>query len=191
MENPLPGEITKALRDLRKGDIDAESRLASLVYDELHRLAKIHMAKERQGHTLQATALVNEAYIQLIEQRQKTWQNRAHFFAVGALLMRRILVDYARAHVAQKRGGDKQKVTLEDVLLAQSVQWDEILAIDQALSRLAEWDPRQSRVVELRFFGGLREDEIAEVLGIGVRTVKRDWNMARAWLRGEVGGTGS
>ena len=144
------------------------------------------MLRERPDHTLQATALVHEAYLRLIDQREVNWQNRAHFFGIAAQLMRRILVDYARGLKAGKRLGARHKISLEDALVISKDRSADLLALDEALSRLAAKDPRQSRIVELRFFSGLSIEETAEVLGISVRTVKRDWNFARAWLYSEL-----
>ena len=177
-----PGEVTNLLIQLRHGNRDAESRLMPLVYTELRRLAGRYMRGERPGHTLQATALVHEAYLRLVGQKDVDWQNRAHFFGVAANLMRRILVDHARTKLAKKRGGDDQRVSLDEAMLVQSKAHPQLLALDEALDRLAKRDPRQARVVDLRYFGGLNDEETAEVLGISVRTVKRDWNVARAWL---------
>jgi RNA polymerase sigma-70 factor (ECF subfamily) len=157
-----------------------------LVYNELRRVARRYLRSERPDHTLQPTALVHEAYIRLLGQREIMWQNRAHFFGVAAQLMRRILVDHARAHQAEKRGGHKQKVPLDEALEYTADKSAELVALDEALDRLAARDPRQARVVELRFFAGLTEQETAELLGISVRTVKRDWDVARAWLYKEI-----
>ena len=176
------GEVTNLLIQLKKGHRDAESRLMPLVYAELRRLAGRYMRGERPGHTLQATALVHEVYLRLVGHEDVDWQNRAHFFGVAANLMRRILVDHARAKQAKKRGGGDQKVSMEEVALVQPEASPQILALDEALERLARRDPRQARIVELRYFAGLTDQEAAEVLGISVRTVKRDWNVARAWL---------
>jgi RNA polymerase sigma factor (TIGR02999 family) len=178
--------ITKLLHDLRAGKKEAESQLIEAVYPQLRRMAGRYIRGERAGHTLQATALVHEAYLQLVGQTSKEWENRAHFFAVAAQLMRRILVDYARQRKAAKRDGGRQRVELTESLALSEARLDEIVAIDEALSRLEEWDARQCRVVELRFFSGLTEEEIAEVLGVAPRTVKRDWNVAKAWLHGEL-----
>ena len=186
----MPGEITELLAQLRAGDTTAESRLAALVYDELYRMAERHMRRERPGHSLQATALVHDAYLRLVQQDQQNWQNRAHFFAVAAKLMRQILIDHARKHRALKRGGPGDKLPLDDVVLISNDRLEEILAVDEALTRLARRDERLARVVELRFFGGLTEDEIAEALEISARTVKRDWAVAKAWLYGELFGGG-
>jgi RNA polymerase sigma factor (TIGR02999 family) len=184
-------EITRLLGELRAGRREAESRLVEAVYPELRRIAARYLKGERPGHTLQATALVNEAYLQLVGQMDKDWQNRSHFFGVAAQLIRRILVDYARQKNAVKRDGGRRRVELTEPLAITRDRLDEIMVIDEALTRLAEWDPRQCRIVELRFFGGLTEDEVAEVLGVAPRTVKRDWNLAKAWLHGELKGTGA
>jgi RNA polymerase sigma factor (TIGR02999 family) len=177
-----PGEVTNLLIQLKNGNRDAQSRLIPLVYAELRRLAAVYMRRERSGHTLQATALVHEAYLRLAGQDGISWQNRAHFFGVAANIMRRILVDHARAKQAKKRGGLDQKVSFDEAVLVQPEAPQQFLALDEALERLAKRDPRESRIVELRFFGGLSDEETAEVLGISVRTVKRDWKVARAWL---------
>jgi len=177
-----PGEVTNLLIELKNGNREAESRLMPLVYGELRRLAGLYMRGERPGHTLQATALVHEAYLRLVGYEDVDWQNRAHFFGVAANLMRRILVDHARAKQAKKRGGGDQKVSLDQAVLVRPEAPEQFLALDEALERLAKRDPRQARIVELRYFGGLSEEETAEVLQISVRTVKRDWSVARAWL---------
>jgi RNA polymerase sigma factor (TIGR02999 family) len=181
-----PGEVTQLLQALRGGDRSAEGKLLDAVYRELHQMAARYMRRERADHTLQPTALIHEAYFRLIDQREKDWQNRAHFYGVAAQVMRRILVDYARTHRTAKRGGAHQKVSLDDAILLSPEQSDEIVALDEALSRLARLDPRQTRVVELRFFGGLSEEETAQLLGVSSRTIKRDWSMAKAWLYGEL-----
>jgi RNA polymerase sigma-70 factor (ECF subfamily) len=181
-------KITQLLHDLRAGKKEAESLLIEAVYPQLRQIAGRYIRGERPGHTLQATALVHEAYLQLVGQADKEWKNRTHFFAVAAQLMRRILVDYARQKKAGKRDGGRRRVELTEGLGITTDRLDEIVAIDEALSRLEEWDPRSCRVVELRFFSGLSETEVAEVLGIAPRTVKRDWNVAKAWLHGELNG---
>jgi RNA polymerase sigma-70 factor, ECF subfamily len=186
MEAPAPGEVTELLAEVRMGNKTAESRLISLIYAELHRIAQRCMCRERPDHTLQATALVNEACIKLLNQ-DIDCQNRPHLLAMAAHSMRCILVDYARARLSLKRGGACQRIDLDNAIFFSDNDIEKTLALDQALSRLAEWDPRQCRVVELRFFGGLTEEEIAEVLGVSVRTVKREWNHARAWLHAEIG----
>jgi RNA polymerase sigma-70 factor (ECF subfamily) len=183
------GNATRFLVDLQNGHSDASSQLIPLVYGELHRLARQQMRHERFDHTLQATALVHEAYLRLVDQPERTWQNRAHFIGVAAQVMRRILVDYARARRAAKREGLLQRVPLEESLLFTEQQSAELVALNDALDRLALIDPRQSRVVELRFFGGLTVDETAEALGLSTKTVNREWSVARAWLHREVGKT--
>jgi RNA polymerase sigma-70 factor, ECF subfamily len=179
-------DVTELLMAWGNGDQDALSRLTPLVYDELHRLAEGYMRREHVGHTLQTTALVNEAYIKLVDSSRVRWQNRAHFFAVAAQLMRRILVDFARNRRYQKRGGDWRQVTLGEGLgVATNVDSD-LVALDEALQELAKLDPRKARVVELRFFGGLSLEETAEALQISTDTVGRDWRAAKAWLKREV-----
>lgn len=180
-----PGEITRLLEELKGGRHDAAGLLVPMVYGELRRMASRYMRWERPDHTLQPTALVHEAYLRLVGQRED-WRNRAHFFGVAAQIMRRILVDHARSHHAEKRGGAMRKVTLDEALVYSEEKSGELLVVDAALTRLEQWDPRQGRIVELRFFGGLTVEETAEVLGISPKTVKRDWSMARAWLRGEI-----
>ena len=183
---PARGEITQLLAELSKGNRHAEAKLVPLVYNELRRLAGRYMRRERSDHTLQPTALVHEAYIRLVEQRGVNWQSRAHFFGVAAELMRRILVDHARSRQAAKRGGMQQRVEIDDPMLATAKESTDLLALDEALARLGELDPRQSRIVELRFFGGMTVEETAEVLSISPKTVKRDWSVARAWLHAEI-----
>lgn len=180
------GEITRLLGELKAGSKSAESRLLEVVYPELRKIAGRYLSGERQAHTLQPTALVNEAYLQLADQMDKDWQNRSHFYAVAAQLMRRILVDYARNKRAAKRDGNRHRVELTDGVAIAGERLDEVIAIDVALGRLAEFDPRRAKVVELRFFGGMTEDEVALVLNVAPRTVKRDWNVAKAWLHGEL-----
>jgi len=187
---PEPGgsdnSITALLAELSAGNRDVESRLIPQVYGELRRLAAHYMRSERGNHTLQPTALVNEAYTRLVQQPQIPWQSRAHFFATASHLMRHILVDHARARRAGKRGGLQRQVTLDDALLPSSERTMDVLILDEALENLAQFDPRQARIVELHFFGGLTFAEIALVLKVTERTVKRDWSMARAWLKGEL-----
>jgi RNA polymerase sigma-70 factor, ECF subfamily len=180
-----PGDITRLLAEIRHGDHEAESRLAELVYGELHRLAKRRMSGERPDHTLQPTVLVNEAFLRLVRSDQTEWTSRNHFFAVAATLMRRILIDHARQVRAIKRGSGG-KISLDTAIAITDENAEELLALDEALTQLAELDPRQSRIVELRFFAGLSEDEIAEVLEISTRTVKRDWKTAKAWLHSQI-----
>jgi RNA polymerase sigma-70 factor, ECF subfamily len=182
-----PREITQLLHAWCGSDKAALDRLIPLIHDELHRLAHRYMARERAGdHTLQTTALVNEAYMRLIDASHVPWQNRAHFFAISANLMRRILVDFARSRGYQKRGGNVVKVEFEDARVPSPGRGADVIALDDALNGLAEFDEREAKVVELRFFGGLSEEETAEVLGISTRTVKRDWAVAKAWLLREM-----
>jgi len=180
--------LTQLLADWCSGDESVPDKLFPLVYQELKRIARRHLRIETPGHTLQATALVNEAYLRLVDQKRVNWQNRAHFYAIAAQTMRRILVDHARGHARLKRGGDACKVSLDEALTVSAGLAAELLALDEALNELAKVDPRRSRVVELRFFGGLSNSEIAEVLKIAPNTVIRDWNMARAWLYHEMSG---
>ena len=175
-------EITQLLQVWSDGDPSAFKKLAPLVYRELHRLAKRHMRQERPGHTLQTTALVNEAFVRMIDWQSVPWQNRAHFFAMSAQLMRRILVDHARRHYRAKRGGRMRPVPLDEAPGVSVDHAQSLLAVDEALKRLASIDARSASVVELRFFGGFSVEEIAASLGIAQRTVKRDWTLARAWL---------
>lgn len=184
-----PGEVTLLLADLRRGDQAALGRLMPLVYDELRRLAGHYMRGERAGHTLQPTAVVHEAYLKLAGQDWAQWQDRAHFIGVAARQMRRILVDYARQHVAAKRGGTPVKVDLDAHANGFSESKSaEILAVDEALERLRNLDPRQAEVLELRYFGGLTVEETAAQLGVSARTVKRDWSVGLLWLRAELAG---
>jgi RNA polymerase sigma-70 factor (ECF subfamily) len=180
------GDVTHLLMGLRAGDREAEGKLVAIVYDEMRRMAARYMRQERADHTLQATALVNEAYLRLIDQRDKDWQNRAHFFGMAAQVMRRVLVDHARTHHTAKRGGDLRKVSLDDALHLSSTRSEQLIALDEALARLAAIDARQARVVELRYFGGLSENEAAAALGVSSRTIKRDWSVAKAWLYSEM-----
>ncbi len=175
-------QVTQLLIDWSRGDAEALEQLMPLVYEELRGLAARAMRRERQGHTLQATALVNEAYLRLIDQNRVEWQNRAHFFGVAAQLMRRITLMHARASKAQKRGGGGPKISFDESLQLSQGQASELIRLDDALAALARVDPRKSRVVELRFFAGLTVEESAEVLGISTATVKREWRAARAWL---------
>jgi len=184
----MPGEITELLEGVRNGNSSAESQLAALVYHDLHRIAAHYMRHERPGHSLQATMLVHDAYLRLVSHEDQSWENRSHFFAVAARLMRRILIDHARSRNAAKRDGRHPNRPLEDVLLISEDRMDEVLAVDEALARLSERDPQLARIVELRFFAGLTEDEIAEALGISSRTVKRQWRVAKAWLHAELAG---
>jgi RNA polymerase sigma-70 factor, ECF subfamily len=186
---PPPEEnITELLMACNAGDEAALGRLMPVVESELRRLASYHMRGEGNGHTLQTTALMNEVYLRLAGQRQSNWQGRAHFFAVAACLMRRVLVDHARRRMRDKRGGGAEELPLENVTVISPEKSAELLALDEALDRLARLDPLKSRIVELRHFGGLSVEETAEVLGVAEITVIRHWNMAKAWLRTEVRG---
>ena len=184
-----PHDITQLLRAWSEGDEGALEKLTPLVYRELYRLARGYMGREGEGHTLQATALVNEAYLRLIDWKNVQWQNRAHFFAVSAQLMRRILVDYARSRHYAKRGGGVRPVALEEALVVSGDRFAAIVEIDLALQRLEAIDPRRAQVVELRYFGGLSVEETAEVLKVSPITVTRNWNFAKVWLLRELGGT--
>ncbi|HYV09863.1 MAG TPA: sigma-70 family RNA polymerase sigma factor [Pyrinomonadaceae bacterium] len=189
---PPQHEITQLLAQWREGNQSALDELYPLVYDELHRLARRYMSRERKGHTLQTTALINEAYVRLVDQKNVPWANRSHFFAISAQIMRRILIDHARRHQYAKRGGGARQVSLEEALtVVMPDQSGELLRLDEALKSLAEMDPRRSQVVELRYFGGLNNEEIAGVLQISENTVTRDWNMARAWLYQQLTGSGA
>ncbi len=179
-------EITQLLAEWREGNQSALDELYPLVYDELHRLARRYMSRERGGHTLQTTALINEAYVRLVDQKNVQWANRAHFFAISAQIMRRILIDHARRHAYAKRGGGARQVTLDEAASITPSIGSDLLRLDEALKSLAEMDPRRSQVVELRYFGGLNNEEIAGVLNISENTVTRDWNMARAWLHQQL-----
>ena len=182
MTNTSPQAVTQLLLDWSNGKQAALDELMPLVDRELHRLAHHYMRQERAGHTLQTTALVNEAYLRLIDQRQVHWKNRAHFFALSAQLMRRILVDHARKRKYAKRGGDAQQITFDEAMIVSAKRGDDLVALDDALDRLAAIDVRKSKVIEMRFFGGLTAEETAEALGVSSLTVKRDWKMAKAWL---------
>lgn len=179
------GEVTRLLAELENRKEDAVPRLFELLYHELRRIAQRHFANERADHSLQATALVHEAYTRLVG-TSCHWQNRAHFFGVASGVMRRILVDHARGRRAAKRPDSRQKVSLEEVMLITDNQLANVIDVDLALSRLASMDPRQARIVELRYFGGLTAEEVAEVLDVSINTVKRDWSVAKAWLYGEL-----
>lgn len=178
-------EVTRLLQNINEGKSEAVEELIPLVYAELRRLAAHYLKSERDGHTLQPTALVHEAFLKLVEQETQ-WQNRGHFFAMAANLMRRILVDYARSYKAEKRGGGAEKLSLDDIFVFVKEKPAEMIALDEALIELAKVDQRRSQVVELRFFGGLSNEEIARVLDVHVNTVLRDWNLARAWLRTQI-----
>jgi RNA polymerase sigma factor (TIGR02999 family) len=182
-------QITHLLLAWGNGDQGALEALMPLVYDELRKVAARHLRRQRPGHTLQTTALVNEAYLRLIDSSQVQWQNRAHFFAVSATLMRRILVDFARERQNLKRGGGAEQVSLDEALVVAPERSADLLALDEALTRLAKLNPRQAQVVEFRYFGGLSEEETAEALKVSLRTVQRDWNLARLWLYRELSNT--
>jgi RNA polymerase sigma factor (TIGR02999 family) len=179
-------QITALLQDLRRGEPDAMERLLPLVYGELRRIAHRQLGRERDGHTVGTTALVHEAYLRLVDQRRTAWHDRAHFYGVAAQAMRRVLLDYARRHRAAKRDGALQQVPLDDAVAAAEERADALIALDEALDRLADVAPRLARVVELRFFGGLTEPDVGEVLGVDARTVRRDWTKAKAWLHEEL-----
>lgn len=180
-------EVTELLQDWSEGDESALERLMPLVYDQLHRLAHQHMRREKPGHILQTSALINEAYLRLVDRPRVHWQNRAQFFGIAARVMRRILVDEARKRNSDKRGGDVIHVTLNEATDVAHEQAANVMALDDALKSLEAVDPRQSQIVELRFFGGLSADETAKVLEISLGTVMRDWAFARAWLKNEMG----
>lgn len=183
MPSPVPVEVTQLLHAWGEGDRAALDQLMPVVYDELHRLAQLYLRGERQDHSLQTTALVNEAYLRLVNVRNVQWQDRAHFFAISARLIRQILVDRARRRGYQKRGGGRKHVELEESAVIDPGRDGELLALDEALAALAEFDERKSRVVELRFFGGLTLEEAAAVLEVSPDTVRRDWRLAKSWLR--------
>ena len=184
----LSHNITHLLKEWSAGDRQALDRLTPLVYEELRHQAARYLRRERPDHTLQTTALIHEAYLRLIDAKDVNWQSRAHFFAIAANLMRRILVEHARRRDADKRGGSQVRVQLDEALAVANEADVDLLAIDEALDRLAAIDPQQARVVELRFFSGLSVEETAAALGVSPKTVKRDWSVARAWLRREIGG---
>jgi RNA polymerase sigma-70 factor (ECF subfamily) len=181
------GDVTRLLGQLRAGNQDVADQLVPLIYDELRRIAGAQMRRERPGHTLQATAVVHEAYMRLAGEQEIQWQSRAHFFATAARTMRRVLLDYARQRHAGRRGGEgARKVDIDAELLVADDRLEDVVALDEILTRLSEMDPDQGRIVELRFFGGLNVEETAEVMGISPRTVKREWKLARAWLDREL-----
>jgi RNA polymerase sigma factor (TIGR02999 family) len=181
-----PEDVTRLLVDWSHGEKGALDALTPLVYNELRRLAKIYLRRERPDHTLEGTALVHEAYLRLIDQRQVEWRSRSHFFALAAELIRRILVDHARARVAAKRGGPNYKLSLDDAMASAEEKDLDLVALDDALKALTQADPQQSRIVELRYFGGLTIEKTAEIVGISPATVKRDWVMAKAFLKREM-----
>jgi len=184
---PTPsGQVSALLKGIQKGDPSAASRLLPLVYSELRRLAAHYMRREKPGQTIQATELVHEAYLRLVGQERIQWQGRSHFMAMAATSMRRILVERARRRMAGKHGGGGEKIQLEEAFVSSPQKSNDIVALDEALTRLEAISPRQSRVVELRFFGGLELEEIAKMEGLSLRTVKQDWSLARAWLHHEI-----
>ena len=189
MDDPARDNVTMLLGQLTKGNEGAASKLIPMVYHELRRLAGGYMRRERSDHTLQATALVHEAYLKLVEQRSVDWQGRAHFFGIAAQMMRRILIDHARGHLRDKRGSGEKPIPLDDALVFAPEQSMQMVKLDESMERLAKIDPRQSKIVELRFFGGLTVEQTAEVLGISPKTVKRDWSIAKAWLHGDLKAT--
>ena len=182
MTEPASNEITQLLLAWGEGDENALEKLMPFVYSELKRLAGYHMKNQKVGHTLQATALVNEAYVRLIDSSRVRWQNRAHFFAMSSQLMRRVLIDFARAKNSKKRGGDEIQVTYDEMLPVAVKKENDLLALDDALNRLEKFSPRQAKIVEMKYFGGLTEDEIGTAMDISARTVRREWSAARAWL---------
>ena len=182
MTTPAPEEVSQLLREWSNGDQAALDKVMPVVYQELRRLAHHYMRKERADHTLQTTALVNEAYMRLAHYKKMRWQSRAHFFAVAAQVMRRILVEQARSKKFAKRGGGAQKVSLDETAIVTAGRSAEVIAVDEALTELESWDPRKGRIVELRFFGGLSIEETAEVLKVSPTTVQREWRAAKAWL---------
>jgi RNA polymerase sigma-70 factor (ECF subfamily) len=181
-----PRRVTQLLVASRDGDEGALDELLPLVYDELHALARKRMSEERGSHTLQATALVNEAWLKLVEQREQRWESRGHFLALAATVMRRVLVNHARDKGAQKRGGDRERVTLNEAAEDLAERADDMLALDDALGKLSNVFPQQAQMVELRFFAGLEHAEVGKVLGVSTRTAERGWKLARAWLRKEM-----
>ena len=179
-------DVTRMLEQIKQGDENAANRLLPLVYDEFRALARHYLAQERADHTLQPTALVHEAYLKLVDQNRVDWQSRGHFFAVAAQIMRRILVDHARTRHREKRGGGRARVMLDDAVALSPQKSEDVLALDEALEKLAQVSPRQAQVVELRFFAGLNVDEVATILNVSKRTVEGDWTFARAWLSREL-----
>jgi RNA polymerase sigma-70 factor (ECF subfamily) len=187
--HPSEADVTALLSEMAEGSDSAAQKLVPIVYEELKQLARRYMRRERADHTLQTTALVHEAYMKLVGQESVKWQGRSHFFGVAAQIMRRILTDHARRNLRLKRGGSQQVLPLDEAVAFTPEHSDQLLKLDEAMDRLAKLDPRQSRIVELRFFAGLTVGETAEFLGISPKTVKRDWAVARAWLHVEVGGS--
>jgi len=184
---PAEADVSVLLAEMASGNHAAAEKLVPLVYEELKRLARRHMRRERPDHTLQTTALVHEAYLKLARQKAVSWQGRSHFLAVASQVMRRILIDHARGQLREKRGGPQVTVSLDDAVVVVSLERSEdLLKLDEALNRLSKLDARQSRIVELRFFGGLSVEETSEVLGLSPKTIKRDWAVAKAWLHAEL-----
>lgn len=181
-------DVAESLNEMANGRESEAERLMPLVYDQMRALARSLLNQEVPGHTLQPTALVNEAYLKLADQNRVSWKGKTHFFAIGAKVMRRILVDHARGRKRQKRGGGMRRISLDEELRVSSRNDEDVLAIEDALTRLDTLDPRQAKIIELRFFGGLTVEEVAEVLRVSKRTVESDWTMARAWLRRELSG---
>jgi len=186
MNESDPTDLSKILANISSGDAVAADQLMPLVYDHLRSMAAAYLRRESPAHTLQPTALVNEAYLKLVNQRNVDWRGKTHFFAVGAEIMRRILVDYARSKKRQKRGGKFQRIQLHDDMRVSRECDEDLIAVDEAINKLAKKDPRQAKIVELRFFGGLTVAEVAEVLGVSKRTVEAEWTVIRAWLRREL-----
>ncbi|MCA9234797.1 MAG: sigma-70 family RNA polymerase sigma factor [Planctomycetales bacterium] len=185
---PQQSQITAALQAISQGNHEAADRLMPVIYDQLRALAATYMQQQPAGHTLRSTALVNEAYVKLCGRQNADWRSRSHFFAAGAQAMRQILVDHARGKNREKRGGGLQRVEFDEGLLGDQQSNEDILALDEALNKLQQLDPRQAKIVELRFFGGLSTGEVAEALGVSKRTVELEWTMIRAWLRRELSG---
>ena len=181
-----PHEVTQLLASWSNGDQAARDRLMSVVYEELHRLARRYMRRESPGHTLQTSALLNEAFLRLVDQKNVRWQNRAHFYGIAAQMMRRILVDYARSRNYSKRGGGVRAMSLDEAFIVSDERSAEVVAVHEALEELTKFDARKGQIVELRFFGGLSIEETAEILGVSPGTVMRDWTLAKAWLRKEM-----
>jgi len=183
MTTPSSQEVTRLLLAWRNGDQEALERLTPLVYGELRRMAHRYMRRESPDHTLQTSALVNEAFLRLIDCQQVDWQNRAHFYGIAAQMMRQILIDHARSHARAKRGGGLHQVSFEETAIVSEERAAELIALDDALTALASFDLNKSRIVELRFFGGLTNEEVGEVMGMSLRTIEREWRKAKAWLR--------
>jgi RNA polymerase sigma factor (TIGR02999 family) len=186
MDASARSDVTELLVAWSNGNQAARDQLMTAVYDELHRLARRYMRRESPGHTLQTSALLNEAFLRLVDQKNVHWQNRAHFFGIAAQMMRRILVDYARSRNYEKRGGGARALSLDEALIVSDARNEEVVNVHEALERLTEFDSRKGQIVELRFFGGLSIEETAEVLGVSRGTVMRDWTLAKAWLRREL-----